>query len=85
MGCPYNSECICEVMEEIQGVLLQTSPYSEAFKHMHAVELEEQRHAGSSNTESQQVCLYFKRGPDCRRYNEPRHDEVAAVFIGEES
>ena len=28
--------------------------------------------------------LHFKRGPDQRRYNEPTHDEVAAVFIGED-
>jgi len=30
------------------------------------------------------VCGFFKRGSDCRRYNEPTHHEVAAVFLGEE-
>ena len=30
------------------------------------------------------VRLFFKRGPDCRRYNEPTHNEVAAVFVGED-
>lgn len=27
---------------------------------------------------------FFKRGPDCRRYNEPTHNEIAAVFVGED-
>lgn len=30
------------------------------------------------------VRLFFKRGPDCRRYNEPTHNEVAAVFVGQD-
>ena len=28
--------------------------------------------------------MFFKRGIDQRRYNEPRHDEVAAVFVGDD-
>ena len=33
---------------------------------------------------TEQVRLHFKHGPDQRRYNEPTHDEIAAVFIGED-
>ena len=36
------------------------------------------------NRESQEVRRFYKRGPDCRRYNEPTHDEVAVVFVGED-
>lgn len=28
--------------------------------------------------------MHFKRGPDRRRYNKPTHDEVAAVFVGQD-
>lgn len=51
---------------------------------MYAIEMEETRHANAMGTEPPQVRLHFKRGPDCRRYNEPSHDEVAAIFIGED-
>ena len=40
--------------------------------------------AYAENRTPREVRLYFKRGPDQRRYNEPTHDEVAAVFIGED-
>lgn len=64
--------------------MMLQSPYASAFKHMHAVEQEEQEHATEHDQEPQIVRLFFKRGPDCRRYNEPTHNEVAAVFVGED-
>ena len=38
----------------------------------------------AENRSPREVRLHFKRGPDQRRYNEPAHDEVAAIFIGED-
>ena len=84
MNSPFNSECRRDVMEDIQEVLQESSPYAQAYKNMHIIEMEEQQHASTSNTDPKQVRLFFKSGPDCRRYNKPRHDEVAAVFIGED-
>ena len=40
--------------------------------------------ASAENRSPREVRLHFKRGTDQRRYNEPAHDEVAAVFIGED-
>ena len=60
------------------------SLYARAFKQMHTIEQEEDNHAAELDREPQIVCLFFKPGPDCRRYNEPTHDEVAAVFVGED-
>ena len=48
------------------------------------IEQEEDRHAAEQNQEPRTVRLFFKRGPDCRRYNEPTHNEIAAVFVGED-
>lgn len=48
------------------------------------MEQDEAQDAELSNREPKQAKLYFKRGSDCRRYNKPTHDEVAAVFLGED-
>ena len=73
-----------DVMQIIQNVMDESSPYAVAYKYMHEVEQEEQRSACTENRTPREVRLNFKRGPDQRRYNEPTHDEVAAVFIGED-
>ena len=51
---------------------------------MHTVEQEEEQHAAELDQEPRTVRLLFKRGPDCRRYNEPTHNEIAVVFVGED-
>ena len=51
---------------------------------MRVVEQEEQDQAICEGRQPREVTLHFKRGPDRRRYNEPTHDEVAAVFVGED-
>ena len=53
--------------------LSQINPYALAYKYMHQVETD----LGHT---SETVSMYFKRGHDQRRYNEPTHDEVAIVF-----
>jgi len=71
-------------METINTVMQEHSPYASAFKQMYTVEQEEEQHAARLDQEPRIVRLFFKRGPDCRRYNEPTHNEVAAVFVGED-
>ena len=39
-------------------------------------------YSASSHTDAPGVTMYFKRGNDQRRYNEPIHDEVAIIFSG---
>ena len=72
------------VMEVINRVMLEFSPYARAYSQMHAVEQAEELDAAELDRQPQVVRLFFKRGPDCRRYNEPTHNEVAAVFLGED-
>ena len=40
-----NSQCLRSVMETINTVMEEHSPYVNAFKQMHTVELEEEQHA----------------------------------------
>ena len=51
---------------------------------MHEVQQEEQGSGCAKNGTPREVRRYFKWGHDQKRYNEPTHDEVAAVFIGED-
>ena len=60
------------------------NPYAVAYKHMHMVEQEAIEAAQLSGTTVQTVRMLIKRGSDQRRYNNPTHDEVAAVFDGDD-
>ena len=60
------------------------SPYVSACKQMYNIQQEEENHGRELGSEPQIVRLFFKCGSDCRRYNEPTHDEVAAVFVGDD-
>ena len=84
MNAAPNSQCLSAVMDIISQVMVEHSPYASAFQHMHAVEQAEEQDAAEQDRQPQIVRLFFKRGPDCRRYNEPTHNEVAAVFVGED-
>ena len=79
-----NKQCRTDVMQSVLRVMEDHSPYVHAYKHMHVVEQEEEDRANCEGREPRQVTLHFKRGPDRKRYNEPTHDEVAAVFVGED-
>jgi hypothetical protein len=61
-------------METLQNLLTNINPYALAFKQMSNIEQQKQ---GEPLT----VWMTFKRGPAQRRYNEPRFDEVAAIFV----
>ena len=71
-------------MNRIDRVMQEYSPYVSALKQMYSIQQEEENHERELGSEPQIVQLFFKRGSDCRRYNEPTHDEVAAVFVGDD-
>ena len=48
---------------------------------MHNIQQEEENHERELSCEPQIVRLFLKH---CRRYNEPTHNEVAVVFVGDD-
>ena len=84
MNAAPNSQCLRIVMNRIDRVMQEYSPYVSVFKQMHIIQQEEENHGRELGSEPQIVRLFFKRGSNCRRYNEPTHDEVAAVFVGDD-
>ena len=82
MSATPNSECLPEVMEIIQGVMSEISPYAEiadAYRHMHSIEQTEERSAETVNREPQEV-RHFSSMDQTATTN----DEVAVVFVGED-
>ena len=67
MNLSPNSSYTNDVMQIIQNVMDESSPYAVAYKYMHEVEQEEQRSACAENRTPREVRLHFKRGPDQRR------------------
>ncbi len=51
---------------------------------MYQIEQQETEKAQSQGLPVPTVTMVFKEVRDERRYNEPRHDEVSAVFVGED-
>ncbi len=82
MNRKENVKCRNDIMELLDGVMKKYSPFVKAYKHMHQVEEEENTKATEENRSPSTVQMVIKRGKDRRRYNEPTHDEVAAVFVG---
>lgn len=78
MRLPANRNLDRDLVGLIAGIMHRMSPYAAAYKHMHQV-VEEHR-----DEPNQQVTMVIVRGRDQRRYNEPRHDEVAAIFVGDD-
>jgi hypothetical protein len=79
-----NSDCLPGVMQLLTVILNEINPYAAAYKHMKEVEAEQLQEATANNTAAPTVTMVIKRGNDRRRYNEPTHDEVAAVFVGKD-
>ena len=76
-----NKKCRRDVMIILSTVMERVNPYAAAYKHMHVVEQECIQQAAENGTDPPEVMMYFKRGPDQRRYNNPKDDEVAAIFV----
>ena len=64
----------------LDTLLHRVNPYAAAYKHMADVERAMTEEAIANDQLPSTVTMYFKRGPDQRRYNDPMKDEVAAVF-----
>ena len=77
-----NTECNPEVMQIVQDVVMQVSPYAAAYRNMAEIEAEQVLEAQRNGVPVPTVRMVFRAGRDERRYNEPVHDEVAAVFVG---
>ena len=60
------------------------NPFAAAYKNMLEVEREEQARAVAENREPSVVSMIMREGVDRRRYNAPLHEEVAAIFVGED-
>ncbi len=82
MKAKQNVNCKKHVMNMLQTIMDNYSPFSKAYKYMHQVEEEEALCAALDNRRPTSVQMVIKKGKDRRRYNEPSHDEVAAVFVG---
>lgn len=82
VNAPQNTACRHDMMQTV--VITENNPYAAAYRNMHAVQQEEDHHATAEGRQPQEVRMQFKRGPDRRQYNQLTHDEVAAVFVGED-
>ncbi|XP_066916947.1 uncharacterized protein [Clytia hemisphaerica] len=71
-------------MALIQDVLETVNPYAASFKHMKQVEQEEQNRAIAENRPVSRITMIMREGHDQRRGNAPLHEEVAAIFTGED-
>ena len=81
MNHTANQMCQRDIMVLLSTVLDRVSPYAAAYKYMHHVEQEQTQLARNNGSIPPTVTMHFKEGRDVRRYNEPRHDEVAAIFV----
>ena len=70
-----NEGCRADVLQTLHDTLEYSSPYAAAFKHMLQVEQENPH---------KEVKMWMMKVNDQQRHNLPRHDEVAAVFVGED-
>ena len=84
MANPAAQECDRDVMQSIQRVMEEVSPYVAAYKNMFQVHQEEQVRTAQENREPSIVTMKMVEGADRRRYNAPVNEEVAAIFIGED-
>ena len=63
---------------------MENIPYSGAYRNIHAIQQEEDLRATTEERQLHEVRMHFKSGNDRRWYNKPTHDEVAAVFVGQD-
>ncbi|XP_057302694.1 uncharacterized protein LOC130636863 [Hydractinia symbiolongicarpus] len=79
---PTHAHCNRETMQIIQDVLNRDSPYAAAYSNMAEVEREETARVAAKNRQPSVVSMVMREGNDRRRYNAPLHQEVAAIFVG---
>ncbi|XP_057296296.1 uncharacterized protein LOC130625260 [Hydractinia symbiolongicarpus] len=71
-------------MQTVQDVMDRVSPFAAAYRYMAEVEAEELNQAAAQNRAPSEVRMYMGVGNDRKRYNLPHHDEVVAVFVGQD-
>ena len=79
-----NTSTLRSVMLLLQNNILESNPYAVAYNNLHTIEQEELQLAGAEGREPQSIRMIFSAGPDRRRYNAPTHNDVAAVFVGDD-
>ena len=79
-----NTSTLRSVMLLLQNNILENNPYAVAYNNLHTIEQEELQLAGAEGREPQSIRMIFSAGPDRRRYNAPTHNDVAAVFVGDD-
>ena len=87
MGNVANDGCLTTTMKKLGEILMENSPFAAAYKMMYEVEQEEIARAEKENRAPPPVRMVFdinQHNYDQRRYNHPRANEVAAVFVGED-
>ncbi|CAF4934033.1 unnamed protein product, partial [Rotaria sp. Silwood2] len=88
MGNAAYENCNETTMSKLGDIMKRISPYAAAYKMMHEVEQEEIDRAKREKRAPPPLRLIFdiNRGiHDRRLYNLPTANEVAAVFVGEDS
>ena len=69
----------------IEPVLRQHNQFAAAYRHMYEVEVEQNRLAEANGEEPPIVRMYLLEGRrDPRKYNQPQHEEVTAVYVDDE-
>ncbi|XP_057290909.1 uncharacterized protein LOC130613606 [Hydractinia symbiolongicarpus] len=84
MARPENNGCREDVMQTVQDIMNRVSPFAAAYRYMAEVEADEIAQAAAENRVPSEVRMCMRVGSDRRRYNLPHHDEVAAVFVGQD-
>ena len=84
MANPSATDCDRAVMAEIQTVLNRESRFAAAYCNMKEIEEAEQAQAIQENREPSRVSMIMRPGNDMRRANAPLHEEVAAIFVGDD-
>jgi hypothetical protein len=87
MGNAANDSCMVTTMNKLGDILMKNSPFAVPYKMMHEVEQEEISRAEKEERAPTPVRMIFDinhRNYDQRRYNHPRANKVAVVFVGED-
>ena len=72
-----------DTMEMLTETMSRINLYAEIYSNMKKVHEEQQLEAQRHNIDMPEVKMFIRRGTHKRRYNEPRYDEVAAIFVGD--
>ncbi|CAO4373342.1 unnamed protein product [Caenorhabditis nigoni] len=87
MDIPENAQCDQSIMEELSELMMRINVFSQSYKLMREVEEQEELEAQLAGRTTKQVKMMFdvsKPNLDLRRYNLPKSNEVAVVYVQED-